>query len=99
MRKIRVNSVIFICGLLLHLDASGQEGESYVKTASGIEITIQHAVSGIKKIRLQPVSDQIIHVTEIAGNGFPEDHSLMAVRQNNPSAWFLVKEEQGQLLR
>jgi len=79
MRKIRVCSVIFTGVMVLCLNVNGQEKESYLKTASGTEITIKNSLTGIKKIRLQPVADQIIHVTAISATEFPADRSLMAV--------------------
>lgn len=91
MRKIRVSSVVFISGVLLQLQVSGQQSKSFVQTATGVEITINHSFSGIKKIRLQPVSDQIIHVTESAGNDFPADRSLMSIKQSTDHAVFTVK--------
>jgi alpha-D-xyloside xylohydrolase len=91
MRKIRVSSVIFISGVLFHLQVSGQQNKSFVQTATGVEVTIQHSASGIKKIRLQPVSDQIIHVTESAVNEFAADRSLMSIKQSTDHAVFTVK--------
>ena len=93
MYKIRVSSVLFICGILLHTVVSGQESKSFLKTTTGIQIDIIHSISGIKKISLQPVSDQIIHVTQIAADDFSDDHSLMSVQQNNPKAIFSAKQE------
>ncbi|MGY0036666.1 hypothetical protein [Pedobacter sp. NJ-S-72] len=62
-------------------------------------MTIHHSNSGVKKIRLQPVSDQIIHVTEISDHDFGIDNSLMAIKQNNPDLKFSVKEtEKGVIL-
>lgn len=98
MRKIRVISVIFICGMLLQFDLSGQENKSYLKTASGIEINIKHSAAGIKKIRLQPVSDQIIHITQTAAVDFPADQSLMAIQNKNDKAVFSVKDENGTVI-
>ncbi|WP_158799653.1 TIM-barrel domain-containing protein [Pedobacter sp. L105] len=93
MHKIRVSSVIFICGILLHLSVNGQESKSFVQTSSGIQIDIRHSISGIKKISLQPVTDQIIHVTEITTDDFPSDHSLMAIKQSNPDGVFSVQQD------
>jgi len=94
MRKIRVSSVIFICGVLLSIKVSGQGRKSYTQTTTGIEIAISNSSNGVKKIRIQPVSDQIIHVTESAGNEFAADRSLMAIKQNNTAAVFSVQEAQ-----
>lgn len=88
MRKIRVSSVIFAGMTLLCLNVKGQEKESFLKTASGIEISIQHSLTGIKKIRLEPVSPQIIHVTAITANDFPADKSLMSLMKNSADIQF-----------
>ena len=88
MRKIRAISVIFIGNVLLCLYANGQEKINYTKTDSGIEIPIFHSLSGIKKIRLQPVSDQIIHVTAVAADDFPENKSLMSIKPANAGVHF-----------
>ena len=80
MRKIRVISVIFLGSVLLCLKVNGQEKVNYVKTDSGIEISIQHSLSGIKKIRLEPVSDHIIHITAVATPYFPKNKSLMSIK-------------------
>lgn len=87
MRKIRVSIVIFIGSILLYINVSGQV-KDYVQTASGIEIPIQHSTSGIKKVKLQPISDQIIHVTAIATDKFPDNESLMAVKRSDAAVKF-----------
>ncbi|WP_442588059.1 glycoside hydrolase family 31 protein [Pedobacter sp. AW31-3R] len=81
MRKMRVSSLIFFCGLLCCFEVSGQQKESFLKSDSGIDIPVHNSVTGIKKIRLQPVSDRIIHVTAVATEDFPADRSLMSVSQ------------------
>lgn len=87
MQKIRVSAVIFIGSMLLYINVNGQVKDD-VQTNSGIEIPIQHSASGIKKIKLQPVSDQIIHVTAIATDKFPDDKSLMAVKLSDDAVKF-----------
>ena len=87
MQKIRVGTVIFIGSILLYINVNGQV-KNDVQTTSGIEIPIQHSASGIKKIKLQPVSDQIIHVTAIATEKFPDDKSLMAVKLSDAAVKF-----------
>lgn len=87
MRKIRGSAVLFIGGFLLYVNVKGQV-KDYKQTTSGIEIPIQHAASGIKKIKLQPVSDQIIHVTATATDQFPEEKSLMAIKLSDPDVKF-----------
>jgi alpha-D-xyloside xylohydrolase len=88
MRKIGVISVIFIGSVLLNLKVNGQEKPGYVKTDSGIEVSVSHSLSGIKKIRLQPVSDQVIHITAIAANEFPAHQSLMSIQPSNAAVYF-----------
>ncbi len=87
MRKIRVSAILFIGSILLSINAIGQV-KNYEQTSSGIEIPILHATSGVKKVRLQPVSDQIIHVTASATNEFPADKSLMAIKTFDPDVKF-----------
>lgn len=95
MRKTRVSYVTFICGILFYLNVSGQESHSFIQTGTGIDITVRNSASGIKKIRLQPVSDQIIHVTEIADTAFGSGKSLMAVKQFTPGIKFSAGTEHG----
>jgi alpha-D-xyloside xylohydrolase len=97
MRKIRVSIVIFIGSILLYINVSGQV-KDYVQTSSGIEIPIQHSPSGIKKVKLQPISDQIIHVTAIATDKFPEDKSLMAVKRSDAAVKFAVTTSSDQVI-
>lgn len=82
MNKFRAKSLLFMGSFFLYLHVSAQEGKDYVKTTSGIEVTIGHSLSGLKKLRLEPVTDQIIHVRGIsaAAEGFPESKSLMAIK-------------------
>jgi len=87
MQKIRVGTVIFIGSILLYINVNGQLKDD-VQTTSGIEIPIQNSASGIKKIKLQPVSDQIIHVTATATGKFPDDKSLMAVKLSDAAVKF-----------
>jgi alpha-D-xyloside xylohydrolase len=98
MYKIRASSTIFICGLLFSMKAGGQERKSYSKTASGIEVAVAHSYSGIKKIKIQPVTDKIIHVTAIASVDFEADRSLMAVKPSAEAAVFTVKEQSEQVI-
>jgi len=95
MRKSGICSVIFICGICLQLNVKAQEPGQYLKTNTGIDIQIRHSASGIRKIRLQPVSDKIIHVTAIAGNDFPVNRSLMAVAQSDAAVPFSAAELNG----
>ena len=85
--------MIFLGSMFCCLAAQAQEGKDFVKTASGIEVNVKHSLTGIRKIRLQPVSDQIIHVTSIAGSEFPEERTLMSVKPNNPSMKFTAAAE------
>ena len=87
--------LIFVGSIILSLHAGAQEGKSFVRSDTGIDISIQHSFSGIKKIRLQPLSDQIIHVTEIAAESFPPDNSLMAIKQQSTEFKFSVQEQPG----
>ena len=98
MRKIRVCSVIFTGVMVLCLNVNGQEKESYLKTASGTEITIKNSLTGIKKIRLQPIADQIIHVTAISVNEFPIDKSLMAIWPSKTAIPYTAKFENGSVI-
>jgi alpha-D-xyloside xylohydrolase len=85
--------MIFLGSFFFCLNAHAQQGQDYVKTASGIEVSVHHSLTGIKKIRLQPVSEQIIHVTAIATNDFPAERSLMSVKTSNPAAQFTANSE------
>lgn len=93
MRKIWVCTVLFVGSTLLAVNTIGQV-KNYERTLSGIVISIQDAASGIKKVKLQPISDQIIHVTGSATTQFPEDKSLMAIKLSNPDVKFTTTTEQ-----
>jgi len=98
MRKIRVCSVIFTGVMVLCLNVNGQEKEGYLKTASGTEITIKNSLTGIKKIRLQPVADQIIHVTAISATEFAADRSLMAVLPDKTAVEYTTTTANGMVV-
>ncbi|MBG6236439.1 alpha-D-xyloside xylohydrolase [Pedobacter sp. CAN_A7] len=93
MRKIRVKSVILFGSIFFCLQVNGQEKNVYQQTSSGVEISIPNSVTGVKKIRLQPVNDQIIHVTSISGKDFPADKSLMSVKPSSTNVKFSVQSE------
>lgn len=93
MLKIRVASVCF-GSIFFCLTAYGQEKVGYLEKDAGIEVSIRNSVNGIKKIRLQPVTDQIIHITAITGNDFPADKSLMAVPGSIPVVNFKSAADQ-----
>ncbi len=95
MRKIRVSSILFIGSILLFLNANGQTSKDYKSIATGIEIPIAHSLTGIKSIRLQPVTDQVIHIEAVNEGAFPEAHSLMSVKPFNAAIKFSVKAEAG----
>jgi len=90
-----MRSLIIVGSTILSLHVRAQDGKSFVRSDTGIDISIPHSFSGIKKIRLQPLSDQIIHVTEIAAENFPPDQSLMAIKQQSNGFKFSVHEQPG----
>ena len=101
MRKIRLSSRIIFASVtfvVLTFRAEAQEPGNYIKTALGVEIAVPASFSGIKKIRLEPVSAQVIHVTATAGTAFLPERSLMAVKQSGTAVKFTVKEEQGTVI-
>ena len=115
MRKIRVIAVIFIGSVLLQVKVKGQEKStvhqqekarvnrqekaSYVQTTSGIEVSIPNSLTGIRKIRLTPVTDQVIHVTGTLTEDFVPQNSLMAVSTaNNAAVPFTVDTENGAIV-
>ncbi|WP_432709024.1 TIM-barrel domain-containing protein [Pedobacter sp.] len=93
MCKIRVKSVILIGSIFFCLQVNGQQKEVYQQTSTGVEISVPNAITGVKKIRLQPVSDKIIHVTSISGKDFPAEKSLMSVKPSATDVKFSVKAE------
>ncbi|WP_407426152.1 TIM-barrel domain-containing protein, partial [Arcticibacter sp.] len=93
MIRLRINSMIFLGSFFVCLNAQAQQGKDYVRTASGIEVSVHHSLTGIKKIRLQPVSEQIIHVTATATDEFPAERSLMSVKTSGPKAQFTADSE------
>jgi alpha-D-xyloside xylohydrolase len=93
MRKIRVKSVILIGSIFFCLHVNGQEKNVYQQTPTGVEISIPNSITGVKKIRLQPVNDKIIHVTSISGKDFPAEKSLMAVKASSTNVKFSVTSE------
>lgn len=88
MTNIRISTMIFLGSVFCCLAAHAQEGKDFVKTGDGIEVNVRHSVTGIRKIRLQPVSDRIIHVTAISGSEFPQERTLMSLKPSNPSMKF-----------
>jgi alpha-D-xyloside xylohydrolase len=80
MRKVRTKSLLFVGSFFLYLNVTAQESKDYIKTANGIEVSIANALTGIKKIRLEPVTDQVIHVRSTTANDFPVQKSLMAIK-------------------
>ncbi|RZK99269.1 MAG: DUF4968 domain-containing protein, partial [Pedobacter sp.] len=95
MRKIRVCSVIFIGSIFLFLQVNGQSAKDYNQTATGIDIPVANSITGINVIRLQPVTDQVVHVTAINGTVFPAENSLMSVKPSAADVKFSVKSENG----
>ncbi|AOM79418.1 TIM-barrel domain-containing protein [Pedobacter steynii] len=98
MYKIRVIAVIFIGTALLQLTVKGQETASYVKTNSGIEVYLPNSLTGIKKIRLEPVSDQVIHVIATEKAEFSPQRSLMAIAPANGSVAFTTVADQNRII-
>lgn len=98
MHKIRVIAVIFIGTALLQLTVKGQETASYVKTNSGIEVYLPNSLTGIKKIRLEPVSDQVIHVIATEKAEFSPQRSLMAIAPANGRVAFTTVADQNRII-
>ena len=93
MCKIRVKSVILIGSIFFCLHVNGQQKDVYQQTSTGVEISIPNSITGVKKIRLQPVNDKIIHVTSVSGKDFPAEKSLMSVKPSATDVKFSVKAE------
>lgn len=73
----------------------------YKKTANGIIVKLPGDLSsGVRLLRLEVISDKIIHVTATPGNDFTAVNSLMVVEQKSkPVAWAVIPEGNGLLLR
>ena len=92
MRRIKVNPLTFVGLILLYFNAAGQDGKTYKKTSTGLEVTISKSLTGIKKIRLEPVTNEIIHVTAVATDSFPEDKSLMSINKSSSVPFSVLTE-------
>jgi alpha-D-xyloside xylohydrolase len=98
MRKLRPSHFLLISAAFLNYRANGQESGNYVKSSAGIEVTIRHSATGIKKIRLEPLTDQIIHVTEAGSGDFLPERSLMAIKQEPAHVRFAAADEQDRVM-
>ncbi len=91
MQRTRLNqAILFLSYALAYTHVSAQERKDYTQTPTGIEISIQQPLYGIKNIRLQPLSDKIIHVT--AGEDLSNSSSLMAVKHGDSKVNYSVKQ-------
>lgn len=88
MNSFQIRSSVFIVAIFLFLTVHAQERKPYQEIKTGIELSISQSITGIKKIRLEPVSDRIIHVMATADAAFPAESSLMSVKTNNPDIKF-----------
>lgn len=79
--------------------ASAQEHKDFIQTTTGVDISIKNAFSGIKTIRLEPVTNKIIHITATSATEITPSKSLMAIRQNNSAlAYTVIKDSENMVL-
>ncbi len=86
------NTVYLICLLLL---ISSCQRKSYRKADDGITVHLKKAAPGSAKlVRLQVLSDKIIHVTASPSNSFPGFESLITAGNNTePVIWSMEEGE------
>jgi alpha-D-xyloside xylohydrolase len=73
--------VLFITGTL-NISYGQQQAVPFKQDESGITITLKSAPNGVRLLRLNPVSAQVIHVTASPQDNFIEKPSLMALPFN-----------------
>ncbi|WPU94866.1 glycoside hydrolase family 31 protein [Mucilaginibacter sabulilitoris] len=81
---------IFFAALCLHAVAQ----DTYKKVPDGIVVNLsQKSTQDARLLRLQVVSDNIIHVTATPENSFPSKQSLMALQPVTPAVnWHVVQK-------
>jgi alpha-D-xyloside xylohydrolase len=84
------HSIYFICLLLL---ISSCQKKNYKKYDNGIVVNLKKTESGkAKLVKLQVLSDKIIHVVACPTNSFPEFESLITAPDNTEPAKWSIEE-------
>lgn len=82
---------LFIVLTLLH-SACQEKAHKYEKTEDGIEVTLAAREDGVKRIKLQVVSDNIIHVIATPLDSFLNSPGLMVLPELKGNATWDVQE-------
>lgn len=91
MQRTRLNqAVLLLFCALPSLPVFAQERKDYTEIPTGISLSIQQPVYGIKAIRLEPINDKIIHVT--AGADLLQANSLIAVKRSDKKIDYSTKQ-------
>lgn len=91
MKKIKLMFLALFAVFLLH-----SCGSAYEKTADGVIVTVSNSSpDGAKKICLQVVNDNIIHVKATPTGKFSDRKSLMSVLNNTQTTGWTVEEKDG----
>jgi alpha-D-xyloside xylohydrolase len=90
------HSIYFICLLLL---VSSCQKKNYKKYDDGIVVNLKKAEAGkAKLVKLQVLSDKIIHVVACPSNSFPEFESLITTPDNTDPAKWSIKESNNEVV-
>lgn len=91
MQRPRLNqAVLFLFCAVTSISVFAQGQRDYTQTPTGVEISIKQPLYGIKLIRLEPLSDKIIHVT--AGQDLSSSNSLIAIKRNDTKVAYTLKQ-------
>lgn len=87
-----LKAVILLC-VYVSNSTHAQEHKDFIRTSTGVEISIKKSLYGIKTIRLEPVNNNIIHVTASSVSEIIPPTSLMSIKTNNPNLAYELKAE------
>jgi alpha-D-xyloside xylohydrolase len=96
MKKLNpVPAILFIVTSILTVSLQSCENRSFTKTDDGIIVHLgKTAKNAEQSIRLQVISDKIIHVTAVPAGTFPQVKSLMTVSHPDRIIDFVVEEKE-----
>lgn len=97
LRGIYIQVAIMGVGCLLLLYGCKVKSD-FLKTDKGVVISLSKAENGLKKVRLQVITDNIIRVTASPRENISRPQSLMIADKYLPEVPFTVKEEKDSVI-
>ncbi len=99
MRERKLIFCTTIVSLLVTITGGAQSTPNYRKLSNGIEVAIKgNGKNDAKLVKIEVVTDAILHIMASPTEIFPADNSLMIQKANHPPVKYEIREQEGMVI-